>query len=234
LFVILPIIYTTSFFFIKNIWDYIPSKIKKKDVKNFFNLKKYLFGQLYFIFVWFYQALFWSLTPIIAITLLKTEINVWLFEWIVTFISTFLVIFIANKRNIGNRIKFMGILSVLLFINLSIFAYNFNIYGYIIFTLIALLLNPLYRISEHIFDLKLMDTIKVKWSDFFPAMILREVSLWIWRIFILLLFVYLIKSWLEIDNILRIGLSSIWLFLILAWWSIALHMKYENEEAEKG
>ena len=229
LFTILPIIYLTSFFFIKNIWDYVPSKIKKKDVKNFFNLKKYLFGQLYFIFVWLYQGLFWTIPPIIAIILLKSEINVWLFEWVITFISTFLVIFVATKRKRKNRIKFMWILSVLLFINLSIFSYNFNIYWYIIFTLIGLLLNPLYRISEHVFDLKLMDTIKVKWSDFYPAMILREISLWVWRVSILFLFIYLVKIWLGTDDILKIALISIWIFLILAWWSIALHIKYENK-----
>ena len=124
----------------------------------------------------------------------------------------------------------MWILSVLLFINLSVFVYNFNIYWYIIFTLIGLLLNPLYRISEHVFDLKLMDTIKVKWSDFYPAMILREISLWVWRVSILFLFIYLVKIWLGTDDILRIALISIWIFLILAWWSIALHMKYENKE----
>ena len=230
LFVILPIIYLLSFFFIKNIWDYIPLKIKKKDFKNFFNLKKYLFWQLYFLFVWLYQGLFWSIPAIIAITILKTEINVWLFEWIITFISTFLVILVSSKRKRKNRIRFMWILSVLLFINLTMFAYNFNIYWYIIFTLIALLLNPLYRISEHVFDLKLMDTIKLKWSDFYPAMIFREISLWIWRISILLFFIFLVKSWFENNQILRIWLVFIWLFLILAWWSVALHMKYENKE----
>jgi len=230
LFVFLPIIYLISFFFIKNIWDYIPSKIKKKDFKNFFNLKKYLFGQLYFLSVWVYQWIMWFLFPVVAIILLKTEVNVWLFEWIITFISTFLVIFVATKRKRKNRIKFMWILSFLLFINLVIFAFNFNIYWYIIFNLFALLLNPLYRISEHVFDLKLMDTIKVKWSDFYPAMILREISLWIWRIVILFIFVFLVKYWLDINYILKIGLSLIWLFMIIAWWAIALHMKYENKE----
>ena len=230
LFTILPIIYLLSFFFIKDIWDYIPTKIKKKDIKNFFNLKKYLFGQLYFLSVWVYQWIMWFLFPIVAITLLKTEVNVWLFEWIITFISTFLVVFVATKRKRKNRIKFMWILSFLLFINLVIFAFNFNIYWYIVFNLFALLLNPLYRISEHVFDLKLMDTIKVKWSDFYPAMILREISLWIWRIAILFIFVFLVKYWLDINYILKIGLSLIWLFMIIAWWAIALHMKYENKE----
>ena len=75
-----------------------------------------------------------------------------------------------------------------------------------------------------------MDTIKVKWSDFYPAMILREIPLWVWRVSILFLFIFLVKIWLGTDDILRIGLISIWIFLILAWWSIALHMKYENKE----
>lgn len=230
LFLLLPIVYAISFLFIKDIWNYTPSKIKKIDIKNFFNLKKYLFGQLYFLSVWIYQWIFWAIFPIIAITLLKTEINVWLFEWIIWIFSTFIIIFLSSKRKIENRVKIMWILSVLLFINLSIFAFNFNIIWYIIFTLIALILNPLYRVSEHVFDLKLMDTIKAKWSDFYPAMILREFSLWIWRILIILIFIFLVNNWVELESILKIGLFGTGIFFMLAWGSIALHMKLENKE----
>jgi hypothetical protein len=35
------------------------------------------------------------------------------------------------------------------------------------------------RISEHVYDLALMDNIKTHNSDFYPAMILREVVLWL-------------------------------------------------------
>jgi len=230
LFLFLPMTYAISFIFIKNIWNYVPSKIKIIDVKNFFNLKKYLFGQIYFLSVWLYQWLFWTLYPIIAITLLKTEINVWLFEGIIWIVSTFLIVFLSTKRKIENRVKIMWIISVLLFLNLLLFTFNFTFIWYIIFTLIALMLNPLYRVSEHVFDLKLMDTIKAKWSDFFPAMIMREISLWVWRIFIIIIFIFLINTWIEVENILKIWLTSIWTFLILAWISISLHMKYENKE----
>lgn len=51
LFFILPFVYITSFLFINKIDSYIPKKIRKIDIKNFFNLKKYFFWHLYF-FIW--------------------------------------------------------------------------------------------------------------------------------------------------------------------------------------
>jgi len=230
LFLLLPFIYVISFFFIKNIWNYTPKKIKYKDFKNFVNLKKYGFWHLYFIFTWLSHALVYILLPIIAISILKTETNVWLFEWIISLFSTFLVIFLSSKRNVNNRIKIMWILSFLLFINFIFFSFNFSLFWYIIFTLVALILNPLYRVSEHVFDLKLMETIKLKWSDFFPTMIFREIVLSIWSFLIIIIFIFLYNKWFTLEEIINIWLISFWLSYLLSWWSIALHMKYENEE----
>ena len=107
LFFTLPLLYLLSFIFIKNIESYKPSKIKKADIYNFFNIKKYKFWLLYIFSVWLYHWLSFFLLSIVAIYLLKSEINVWLFEWIISIISTILLIFIANKRNSSNRIKIM-------------------------------------------------------------------------------------------------------------------------------
>jgi hypothetical protein len=74
-----------------------------------------------------------------------------------------------------------------------------------------------------------MDTIKVEWSDFYPAMIMREVSLWVGRMFIITVFIFLVNYWISLESILKIWLLSVWIFLILAWISISLHMKYENK-----
>lgn len=76
-----------------------------------------------------------------------------------------------------------------------------------------------------------MDTIKIKWSDFYPTMIFRGFSLLIWRIFILLLLMSMISNNLEIETILRIWLFMTWIVILLVWWSVALHMKYENKNA---
>jgi len=48
LFLFLPFVYLFSFVFISDIDSYIPSKIRKVDFKNFFNLKKYKYGHFYF------------------------------------------------------------------------------------------------------------------------------------------------------------------------------------------
>ena len=230
LFLTLPIIYATSFLFIKDIWNYIPTKVEKKDIKNFFNFKKYWFGLLYFFSVWVHRCIIAFLFPVIVITLLKSEINVGLFEWFAWLVSAFLIIFTSSKRNIKNRTKIMWIFSVLLLFNLVIFALNFNIYGYIFYTLVSLILLPLYKISDYVFSLKLMATIKVKWKDFFSSMILREVILWISRMTTIIIFVFFVKLWISTENILKIGLICIWLFFILAWVNISLHMKYENNQ----
>lgn len=125
-------------------------------------------------------------------------------------------------------------LSILISINYIIFAFNFNIYGYFIFTLIWIILWPLYRVSEHVYDLKIMDSIKLKWSDFFPAMILREVLLWIWRIAVILLILYItIYSKQNLETILIIWLSLIPIFLIIARISIYMHLKYEEKNLDE-
>lgn len=229
LFLILPIVYLISFLFIHNIWNYIPTKVKKRDLKHFFNIKKHLFALLYFIFTWLFNFSFWIFLPIIAILLLKSEINIWIFEWLFALISTILIIFISNKRKNSNRVKIMWILSMLIFINIIIFTLNFNVIGYTIYALVTLMLYPIFRVSEHVFDLRLMDTIKLEWSDFYPAMMFRNLTLWIWRIVATIFFIFLSISWLELEIILRIGIFFIWVTIILAWISIYFHIRLENK-----
>lgn len=230
LFLFLPILYMTSFLFIKNIESYIPKKVKKSDVINFFNFKKYKFWLLYIIWVSLYQWIWFITWATISIYLLKTEINVGLFEGIISILSTIIVVFLAHKRTENNRIKIMWYLSIFLSLNYLMFVWNFTIFWYFIYTLIWIIIWPLFRVSEHVYDLKIMDTIKLKWSDFFPAMILREVLLWIGRIIVMWIVLYIsFYSSLDLKNILRVGISLMPLFLALTWVSIYLHLKLEDK-----
>lgn len=229
LFSILPLIYLVSFKFIKNIDSYIPNKIKLDDFKNFFNLKKYKYWHLYFMFGWILFWIYVVIIPIINITLLKSEINIWLYQSFLTIVSTFLVIHLSIKRKEQNRFKYFGIFSLLLFVN-YIFLWTFlNLINFIIFSFIWLLLSPLYRTSEHVYDLHLMDNIKTGNSDFYPAMIMREIILWIWRITALLVLLFITKnSNLGTENILSLWLIFIWICFILLILSIYMWEKKEK------
>lgn len=180
LFLIMPLIYLFSFRYINAIRSYIPkSKITKDDVLNFFSFK-YFYILLYFFSVWFYQWL--GNAGIITILFLKNEINIGLFQWIMSILATFIVIFLVKKRKIENRQKIFLYTTLFNIINIIIFMFNLSIYWFIIYSLIWLLIAPIYRVSEHVYNLRFMDFIKHWESDFFPAMILREVLLLAWRL----------------------------------------------------
>jgi hypothetical protein len=75
----------------------------------------------------------------------------------------------------------------------------------------------------------LMDNIKTHNSDFYPAMILREVVLWLWRITSLLLLLFVFKYYdLSTDNILKLTLVFLWFLFIILPWTIYLWEKNEK------
>ncbi len=230
LFWFLPLVYLLSFIFIYRIDSYIPSSIDYKDLRNFFCMRKYKFGHLYFFIGWLKTGFKSVILAIISITLLKNEINVGILQWLLAFISSFVIVHFSFKRNSDNRFYYLTIIGIFSFINLIIFTLFFNITYFIIFSLISIFLDSMYRVSEHTYDLSLMDNIKTGESDFYPAMVLREVLLWWWRITALvLLFCISLYSWFAIENILKIGLTLMGItFLIkivtIYWWE-----KYERD-----
>lgn len=231
LFILLPILYLSSFLVINKIESYTPKKITLSDLKNFFDFKKYKYWHLYFLlWWWFIRSLEMVLIPIISIVMLKTEINIWLFQWIITIISTYVVIKLSFKRNEHTRLKYFFIICFLLFIsNVAMWIY-FNLTIFVFFSLAAIFLNPIFRVSEHVYDLELMDYIKIWEHDFFPAMLLREFVIWIWRISaLLLLYILLELTKINTNDILRSGQLIKWLFLILLPFTILLWEKYEKE-----
>lgn len=229
LFMFLPFVYAISFLFIKNISSYIPNSINKHDLKNFFNMKKYKFWHLYFFMSWLIMSLFIMIVPIINIILLKNEINIWLYQWFLTILSTYVLVHFSIKRTWKNKFKYFLIFSILLWLNSIFLWFYFSLTNFIIYSLIWLFLNPMFRVSEHVYDLALMDNIKTDTADFYPAMILREIILWIWRITSLLLLLFIFKYFdLSTNSILKLTLVFLWILFIIIPWSIYLWEKNEK------
>ncbi len=229
IFFILPFFYIISFIFIKNIDSYIPSSINNKDFTNFFNLSKYKYWHLYFLFNWLDQWIATVILSIIGFILLKTEINIWVFNSVLTLFSIFILIHFSHKRQEKNRLKYFFILSIIISILYIMFWMFFWLITYIIFSLILIFIRPMFRVSEHVYDLAMMDNIKVWDSDFYPAMLFREILLWIGRMlwfFILILIYY--YFWLETIDILRLWLLLIGIFVLISYLFIFLWEKYEK------
>lgn len=235
LFLIVPFLYFISFFYIKNIKDYSPKRIDLNHLKNFFNFKKNLYWLLYIFFTWVSHWISFFLPAVIAIYFLHNEINVWLFEWIISVISILFIMYLANIRNNNNRLKIMFISILLILINAIIFIFNFNTLWYIIYTIIWILLWPLYRISEHVYDLKIMDTLETWSDDFYSAMIYRDFLLWVWRVIIIWFFIFIILNFnISLEYMLKFLILLLAFTLLLSWGSIALYEKFlQNKRINK-
>lgn len=227
LFFILPFIYLISFIYLKNTWYYIPTKTNKSDLKNFLNFKKYKYANLYIMFTWIHHAIVCVILAVISITFLKNEINIWIYEAIMSLVSVFAVMFLATKRNENNRLIFMFYASFLLSLNILIFVFNFSLIWYILFSLIWIFLKPIYRVSEHVFDLKIMDSIKQWWADFFPAMIIRELVLNVARIWFLIIS-FFILYYIKIDLVLTLKLFLTFQAFILIMIRYSIY-RFEND-----
>lgn len=229
LFETLPIVYLFSFIFIHHIDSYFPPKITRKDVSNFFDLKKYKFGHLYFLIRGISHGFVITTMPIITIMMLKNEVNIWLFQGILTLVSTFLIVYLSTRRMSTNRMLYFSWISTGLCLMYIFFWWQFHFVGFLIFSLLGLFLNPLFRISEHVYDLHLMDGIKTEESDFYPGMILREVILWTGRlisIVFLLFFLYVLQF--DTEMIIRIWLFGAGISFLLGIGSIFCWEKYEK------
>lgn len=229
LFALLPLTYLLSFYFIWDIQDYTPKKITFHDIKNTFDFKKYKYGNLNFILQWFQTIITAVILPLIWFYMLKTEINIWLLEWSLAIMSVLLIIFFSFRREENTRLKYLAFFAVLYFFNYMFLALHFYLLGFVIFSLLALVIKPLFRVSTHVYDLSIMDNVKTATNDFYPAMIMREFFLLLGRILWLSVLIFIVTYYNFTDiEIYKGGLfitGSIFLLLIV---SIYLWEKYEK------
>lgn len=215
IFLFIPFVYTFSFKFINKLPDYIPKSIEKGQFKEFFNIKKHLNGHIFMLFYWLDWSLSSLLLPGLSILFLQNEVNIWLFNWLLAFISSYIVVHLWLQRLPHSRFKHYASFIGIWIFNLLLLSFFFNIYMYFLFSFLLLLTWPLVKSSQHTYNLALMDNFKSDKSWFMLGMIWREFVLLIWRIlwFIISFFLFLTTSW-NLELTLRYLLFLIWVSLI--------------------
>lgn len=228
IFAFLPLTYVLSFFFIKNLPNFTPDKISKKDIRNFFEMDK-IYNLAYF----FFSSQTWNmpriLISLVSLYILKTELNIWIFQWIVWFLSVIFVLFLSHRRHSDNRAKLMFISALFICLNFIVLGFNLTLVNLIIFTLIDLIVAPTYRVSEHVYDLKYMSEINPNNNSFFATMISREIFMWLWRAFFLLtLIIFFYFNNEELSIHLKIGIIIAWIPTLLSTLFVFLEEKRLN------
>jgi hypothetical protein len=217
LFVILILAYLSSFLFLRNLPDYYAKKVRIKNILNKFDRRE-IFQNLFFLFDSISNSLIIILNPIIVIFLLKTEVNVWIFEWIIWVISVLVMWLLSTKRNEKNRLKIMLYFSLLMFISLILFGFYISVIWLVVFKLLVLIFKPGVDISIKVFNMKYMWDLEKENNQFLSKVIYRELIIAIWRILILIPLLLVVRfSGLDTTLIIRYFLIICWISYLLTW-----------------
>ncbi|MDP5039148.1 MAG: MFS transporter [Candidatus Gracilibacteria bacterium] len=172
-----------------------PPKIKIGDI--FSNFKKSeLLQYIYFLFYGLSGNIIKINITLIMIYILKTELNIGLFQTFSGILSIIISIFLSKKRNENNRLKIMTIFGFLIFINFIFLGFNLTIFGISVFLVLNNFLLPGFTISARVFGMKYMKDINQDESNFFSRIVFRELILIIGRVIFflsVLFFIYYLK-----------------------------------------
>ena len=106
-----------------------------------------------------------------ALEVLKTALNIGIFEFMIGIISILITSKLTNFKHSKNRMKLMLISIILNIIAyLILFITNFSIIGYTLFSLILIIATPMYFTAQSLLDLYTVDLIKEKNSNIIPVM----------------------------------------------------------------
>jgi MFS family permease len=181
LFVIAPLFYLLGFFCFKGIQAYRPERIELADVTHFFLEKRNRIAQIYMAGGGFQHMLAHAIMPLTLFYILETEISVGIYSTIVGCFSIVLILVLGQYRNRGNRIFLFGLAATGISLLLIFLGLELTLLALIFFTVGNAILNPIMQVSDHVVALQTMESIGRSKKDFYATMILRDFSLWVWR-----------------------------------------------------
>ncbi len=209
LFVFAPLLYLSGLPLFRRVRDYHPRPITRADVRHFFYDRKNRHAQVYLFAGSANFAFSQMVLPIVAITFLGSETKVGVFNALFAVISAFALMWFSGHRHSGNRLRFLLLTSLASMAITLLLAAYFELTTFLIFSLLAVVVKPLQRVSAHVIDLETMERLGRKESDFFPTMILRDAVFGVWRVLALAL-LFVILSYVSTPEVgVRIGLVAL-------------------------
>jgi len=218
LFWILPFVYLASLPFLFKLPDYTPKRIPHSEWKRLVfdpKLKKirwYIFsGAL----PWGFRS---ALYPAISILSLKTVINIGLLQTLMGGVSILALVVLSHTRHEGNRLKilFYSVLGMMAAFSL-LFFWDLSPWFFGLYSLCLTLLSPIYRVSEHVLDLKAMEQLSGAHS-FYPGLVYRDVLIWVGRS-VAIGFLLVLLCFTTEERTLQIGIAAAIFSYFAMYWN---------------
>ncbi|MES2135307.1 MAG: MFS transporter [Patescibacteria group bacterium] len=192
LFIITPVFYLLGFFCFSALADYRPAPIRLADLWHFLSNRKNQIAQIYLSGGAFHDILQNIVPSLVVLFILGSALNVGIFSTLLGLFSAVCVLMVAHHRTSENRLLIFGIMTLIMVLTTVWFGAVFTFIALVVYTIIESIVAPLLRVSIHVTDLKTMESMGRENSDFYATMILRDLSLWFWRMLIGVIFLGII------------------------------------------
>jgi MFS family permease len=181
LFISVPFTYLLGFFFFGSLSNYHPQPIRWHDVVHFVTEKRNRAAQFYLFGGSANNIMKQTLMPLVSLVILGTALNVGVFNTFFAVASAACLLVVGGYRHKGNRLFILAVTTLMLAALSVLLGTYLTFVMLMVFSFGVAVLQPLMRVSQHVIDLQTMDSIGCKESDFYPTMVLRDFSLWFWR-----------------------------------------------------
>ena len=182
LFLVMPPIFLLGLPALAALKDYRPAPIGRHDLVHFLSDRRNQAAQIYLMGDATVHILQQIMIPLASITVLGNALNVGGFNTAFAIAGALALLAVGARRRPENRLLILGISSIVLVgLNLML-GLSLTLTTLIVYTIGGSIMQPIMRVSQHVIDLKTMDGMSHRASDFYPAMILRDFALWVWRI----------------------------------------------------
>jgi hypothetical protein len=161
--------------------DYRPEPIKKHDLVHFLMDRRNQAAQIYLMGGSASHILSQTLIPLASIIVLGAALTVGGFNTVFAIAGALALLAVGSRRRPENRLFILGVCSIALMALNFMLGASLTLAALIVYTIGSSIMQPMYRVSQHVIDLKTMDGMAHSASAFYPAMILRGVALWGWR-----------------------------------------------------
>ncbi len=161
--------------------DYRPAPLGLHDFVHFLADRRNRAAQIYLLGGAASHILQQTLVPLASIVVLGAALNVGGFNTVFAVAGALVSLTVGARRRPENRLLIFGLSSFGLIALHLMLGFSLTLVTLVVYTIGVSLMQPILRVSQHVIDLKTMDGMSHSASDFYPAMILRDVALWVWR-----------------------------------------------------
>jgi MFS family permease len=225
LFLLTPLIYLLGFFCFGNLNEYRPMPIEWRDVTYFMTERKNRATQPYLAGTALQEIFTTIILPLVVLFVLGGVIQVGLYATAFALFGAVCVLIFSQYRTTKNRLLILGFSTLALAVANVLFALHISLITLMAYGVAGAILWPMVRVSIHVTDLHTMESIGRRGRDFYPTMIFRDASMWLWRMTGAGLLLGAAVLFLQQKEVLSVGLVLYAISLVIVFLGARLLLK---------